>query len=287
MIPHTPSTPEDAAVPAASSPTDRRTSASRTNHVVVIEDNDVLRELIVGLLEAEGHHVRGLPSAESLEERMTAVPIDILILDLNLPGEDGLSVARRLRVVYPQVRIIMVTARTHIADRVAGYEVGADIYLTKPFDPQELIAIVNARSRSERPAMRSAFSGVTVYTAGLIVEGPKGPKGRASVNAGEAAILVTLARVAERSLDTHTIMELIGKDPDHYRKGSLEVRIVRLREKLERVGVGRHALLTLRGVGYQLTVPVRVVDGTPPTSLAGETADPAGDPSAAADPQRP
>lgn len=115
--------------------------------ILVIEDHDALREVTVSALQEMGHKVRGIASAEALNAELEITTPHILILDLNLPGEDGISLAGRLKRMIPELGIIMVTARKELADKVTGYENGADIYLTKPTSLKELAAAVNALSR--------------------------------------------------------------------------------------------------------------------------------------------
>ncbi len=116
-------------------------------NILVIEDHDPLREVTIFALTEMGHKVRGIGSAEALNAELEISVPHILILDLNLPGEDGLSLAGRLRRMHPTIGIVMVTARNELTDKISGYESGADIYLTKPTSLEELAAAVNALSR--------------------------------------------------------------------------------------------------------------------------------------------
>ncbi len=116
-------------------------------NILIIEDHDALREVTMSALMEMGHKVRGICSAETLNAELEISVPHILILDLNLPGEDGLSLARRLRRLHPTIGIIMVTARNELTDKISGYENGADIYLTKPTSLEELAAAVSALSR--------------------------------------------------------------------------------------------------------------------------------------------
>ncbi len=101
-------------------------------NILIVEDNENLRESICDALQSLGHHARGIDCAEALPEQADLVRLDLAILDLNLPGEDGLSLAGRLRQTQHDLGIIMLTARVQGEDRAAGYAQGADIYLTKP-----------------------------------------------------------------------------------------------------------------------------------------------------------
>ena len=113
-------------------------------NIVVVEDNDDLREAIVEVLSALGHRVLGLTCAEELGDEGAQAVIDLLVVDLNLPGEDGVSLTRRLRQIHPGLRILMMTARDTVRDKVSGYEAGADMYLTKPVSIEELTAAVQS-----------------------------------------------------------------------------------------------------------------------------------------------
>jgi|GEM_PF-5700042 len=116
-------------------------------NIIVVEDHDALREVTVSALSDMGHKVRGIGSAEGLSGELQLCIPHIMVLDLNLPGEDGISVANRIRASYPEIGIIMVTARKNYDDRITGYKSGADIYLTKPTSLEELGAAIDALSR--------------------------------------------------------------------------------------------------------------------------------------------
>jgi CheY-like chemotaxis protein len=111
--------------------------------IAVVEDHDFLRVSTVNLLRERGYRAEGYFCAEDLVEDNIIIQPDLYIIDLNLPGEDGLSLAKRIRAARSDVGIVMVTARGHIQDKVQGYASGADIYLPKPVDPDELLAVVD------------------------------------------------------------------------------------------------------------------------------------------------
>ena len=116
-------------------------------HILVIEDNDSLRMATVAMLTRAGHRVSGLVSAEEVNDTLLQDKPDIFLIDLNLPGEDGISLSKRIKASMPLAGIIMVTARNRLDERLAGYENGADIYLTKPVAPEELLATVSSLGR--------------------------------------------------------------------------------------------------------------------------------------------
>ena len=115
--------------------------------IVVVEDNAALLAVTIDALEQTGHRLRGVGSAEEFFLLPDYTSIDVAVIDLNLPGEDGLSLAKRFRAASPLAGIIMVTARTTLHDRMVGYETGADIYLPKPVQLGELVSAVNALGR--------------------------------------------------------------------------------------------------------------------------------------------
>jgi len=101
-------------------------------NIVVVEDNNDLRELTCQVLTQEGHRVTGLACAEELEDLAGGEPADMFLLDLNLPGEDGISLSQRIRKAQPLVGIFIISARSDLDDKLIGYESGADLYITKP-----------------------------------------------------------------------------------------------------------------------------------------------------------
>lgn len=128
-------------------------------HIAVVEDNEDLRDEVVFHLGRMGHCVTGLPDGTALDRHLASQPADVLVLDLGLPGEDGVSIARRLAVSHPRLAIAMLTARGQLEDRLVGLESGADIYLVKPVDMRELSAVCESLYRRlhrvdvpERPA---------------------------------------------------------------------------------------------------------------------------------------
>jgi len=119
-------------------------------NIVVVEDHDDLRLLTCRVLTNEGHQVMGLACAEELEDLGGGKPVDIFLIDINLPGEDGISLSKRIRKAQPFVGIIIISARTDLHDKVIGYDSGADLYITKPLIFAELTAAIRsfARKRS-------------------------------------------------------------------------------------------------------------------------------------------
>lgn len=219
-------------------------------NIVVVEDHHVLRDITVEALKEMGHAVVGLDCAEKLDDQLGTCLIDLLVIDLNLPGEDGLSLARRIRAAQPEIGIIMVTARTQVSDRVVGYDHGADIYLTKPTSLDELGAAVNALARR---LTREEESGYRLVSETLTLHGPTGAVG---LSAQGVSILAALARAPGKRLESWQLLEIAGASGTAFNKATLEVQIVRLRKKIIQVGSTEQPIKSLRGWGYQLCVPL-------------------------------
>lgn len=224
--------------------------------VAVLEDNDDLRELVVAALCNHGHQAMGAYDAEALDALLAQRSFDLLLLDLNLPGEGGLSVARRLKAATPELFIIMMTALGKLGDRVAGYDHGADVYLCKPVSEDELLAAVASIAR--RVAQRSG-AGIDevlrLNEATLELTGVH----TVTLSRTEATLLKCLGQAQDRRMDTFRLLERTNRGVDAKSKASLEVQIVNLRKKIAAAGFTRPSVRAIRGEGYELLCPLRVV----------------------------
>lgn len=223
-------------------------------NIAVIEDNDDLRSAIVSALSGEGHAVVGLDCAEAFTEQHQVLSIDLMVVDLNLPGEDGMSLARRIRRVQPEIGIVMVTARDRITDRTAGYENGADIYLTKPVSFEELRAAVQSLSRRLKPAPQ-ADRELSLEVRTLTLRGEFGSVG---VSSQEAALLAAFARAPDGRLEAWQILEIFPHLEPSDGRGALRVMIFRLTRKLREVTGRPRPVQAIRNWGYQLLEPIRL-----------------------------
>ncbi len=225
--------------------------------IVVVEDHHALREVIVELLVQKGYQVIGVECAEALDDEAGGELIDLLVVDLNLPGEDGISLVRRVREVQPEIGIIMVTARNAIEDRIAGYQSGADIYLPKPIDPIELLAAVDSLARRLSVSSPSTVSGQQSLLLDTRKQSLSSERATVKLSSSETALLIGLARAHQQFLEYWQVVELLGLELDNFHKSALDVRISRLRQKMTRV-TDRECLQTQRGRGYQLVYPVSI-----------------------------
>lgn len=223
--------------------------------IVVVEDHEQLREQLVLFLQRPGWQVRGADCGEEMDELLRTRPAQIVVLDLNLPFEDGTSIARRLRMAMPQMGIVMLTARTRPSDRTAGYESGADVYLTKPTNVQELESVIlNLARRLTPPAETGLVLDMTAMAlrtaAGIAVP----------LTVTEVQLLHHLAMAPERQLDTDYLVHRLYHDPHAPpRREHLIVMISRLRSKINESALPHKDIVrAMRGYGYRLTMPITV-----------------------------
>jgi len=216
--------------------------------IAVVEDHDDLREAMVEALSNQGHHVLAMPDAEQFTEAVATTSLDIVIVDLNLPGEDGMSLTQRLRQVHPSLGLIIVSARGLVQEKTLGYESGADIYLTKPVALQELVAAV--QSLGHRIKAVNVHFAARLCFAQLELFGPNGAK--VTVPWHEAVVLRTLILAQDQPVAYWQLIEVMGKKADVYSKSALELVVVRLRKRLQSVGFESTVIRAVRNRGYLL-----------------------------------
>ena len=225
-------------------------------NIVVVEDHEALRFITVEALKSRGHRVTGAESAEALQECLGSQAIDLIVVDVNLPGEDGLSLAQRLKQSHPGLGVIVVSVRDRIDQKLGAYEIGADVYLTKPVSMEELCAAVAAlgkRLPGARPAVPQQGLFLDLQQMRL-----QGPADLVALTSQEATLLAALVRAPGQRLETWQLLDQLGW-LDAAGKQALEVPISRLRRKLVTVGAGSNPLIAIRKYGYQLSCPV-VID---------------------------
>jgi len=223
--------------------------------IVVVEDNHDLRTLLCNGLRSNGHQVTGLSSAEELEDQSGVDHADAFLIDINLPGEDGMSLSRRIRKAHPLVGIIILSARAALDDKLAGYDSGADMYLTKPVEMSELQATFKSFARRRQ----ATISHVLQQSLTLNKLELRGSTSAVKLTIQEATVLTAMARAPAGKLETWQIAELLGVDVDESFKSSLAVRIVRLRKKLSDAGATGTPIEAIRQFGYQLITHVEIL----------------------------
>jgi len=210
--------------------------------------------------------VTAIASGRGIADVMARHTIDLIVLDLNLPGEDGMHIARELRA-ESNVPIIMLTGRKDEADRVMGLELGADDYLTKPFSPRELLARIRALLRRSR-AQESIADGLARIRAyrfagwelNVRLRRLRSPQGQivATTNS-EFNLLVAFLAAPQRVLSREQLLELSRLHNDEVYDRSVDVQVGRLRKKIEPKGTRAQLIRTERGAGYVFTAAVETV----------------------------
>jgi two-component system, OmpR family, phosphate regulon response regulator OmpR len=229
-----------------------------TPTVLVVDDDQRLRDLLDRYLAEQGFGVHTVANGAAMDRVMTKENIDMVILDLMLPGEDGMSICKRLRAAGRRVPIIMLTARGDESDRIAGLDLGADDYLPKPFNPGELVARIKAVLRRQSPA--STLPGAPDESKAPVRFGPfelniaNRTLTRAGKNlgltTGEFAMLKALATHPRVPLSRDRLMELArGREYGVFDR-SIDVQVSRLRKLLEEDPAKPRYLQTVWGVGY-------------------------------------
>lgn len=224
-------------------------------NIVVVEDNHDLRTLLCNGLRSDGHQVTGLSSAEELEDQSGVDHADAFLIDINLPGEDGMSLSRRIRKAHPLVGIIILSARAALDDKLVGYDSGADMYLTKPVEMSELQAAFKSFARRRQATISHVLpQSLTLNRLEL-----RGSSSAVKLTIQEATVLTAMARAPAGKLETWQIAELLNVEVDESFKSSLAVRMVRLRKKLSDAGATGTPIEAIRQFGYQLIAHVEIL----------------------------
>jgi len=239
-------------------------TANRIDKIVVVDDDARIRDLLRRYLAQEGFEVIVAEDAKALSRTMLRDTVDLIVLDLMMPGEDGLSVCRRLRAAGDKTPIIMLTAKGEDVDRIVGLEVGADDYLGKPFNPRELLARVHAvlrrRPPQEAPGAPSAENESVAFGPFQFDLGARSLHKNGeeiSLTTGEFAMLKALVRHPRQPLSREKLALLArGREFEPFDR-SLDVQISRLRKLVEVDAAAPRYIQTVWGVGY-----VFVPDGT-------------------------
>ena len=231
--------------------------------ILVVDDDVRLRDLLSRYLTEQGFQVAALADSSQLDRRLQRDPPHLLVLDLMLPGEDGLSVCRRLRGAGESVPIIMLTAKGEDVDRIVGLEMGADDYLPKPFNPRELVARIHAvlRRHGDRPTPgapttegRMPFGGHVLDLAARTLERDGDVQ---SLTTGEFSLIKVFAQHPRQPLAREKLMLLArGRDHEVFDR-AIDVQVSRLRKLVEPDPAAPRYIQTVWGFGY-----VYVPEGT-------------------------
>ncbi|MFC5301018.1 response regulator [Azospira restricta] len=235
-----------------------------SEHILVVDDDREIRQLVGDYLRGNGFRISLAADGRQMREALDGARIDLIVLDLMLPGEDGLSLCRTLRATpaFARLPILMLTARGEAIDRVVGLEMGADDYLPKPFEPRELLARIRnilrrVRALPERPAgpaPRYRFAGWTLDTGLRQLASPQAVV--VPLSGAEYRLLQIFLAHPQRVLSRDQLMDLTkGRDADPFDR-SIDLQISRLRQKLGDDARAPTLIKTVRNEGYVLATPV-------------------------------
>ncbi len=225
-------------------------------HILVVDDDGQVRQLVGRFLREHGYRTSGARDGREMREALASTQVDLIVLDLMLPGTSGLDLCRELRAAS-SVPIIMLTARGEDTDRIVGLELGADDYIPKPFNPRELLARVRAvlRRAAASPDAARPIGGRRISFAGYVLDTQRreivSPDGVViDLSGGEYDLLLAFIEHPNRVLSREQLLELArNRTADPFDR-SIDVQVSRLRRKLEG-GPGTPALIkTVRGAGY-------------------------------------
>ncbi len=224
--------------------------------ILLVEDDRFLQDNVVKLLAGEGYAVTAVTSGEEALDYLDKQPVNLVVLDLGLPGIDGLTTCRRIRQKW-KMPVLMLTARTDAMDKVIGLEIGADDYLTKPFEATELVARVRAHIRrhqqyssgqaaNEKPQIVGDLSidhaHRTVHLNAALVQ----------LTNKEFELIAYLAKNLDRAISRDSLFESVWGYEMDYNTSSLDVYIYRIRKKIELDPNKPRYLQTMRGFGYRM-----------------------------------
>lgn len=230
--------------------------------IVIVEDDADIRGMVADYLSRDGYDVRPCASGEELRQELSSGRADLILLDVQLPGEDGITIARRLRVDW-NTPIIMMTGRDDIVDRVVGLEIGANDYVTKPFDLRELRARVRAvmrRSDSRKPTPARRTSGNVVCFGKVCLDLDRRvlldeQDAEIKLTATEFDLLSAFARAPNRVLSREFLLDTApAHDRDSFDR-AIDIRVTRIRQKVEVEPTKPQVIRTVRNVGYMFVPP--------------------------------
>ncbi len=227
---------------------------SATPHVLVVDDDSRLRALLQRYLAENGFRVTTADHAADARDKLRFLQPDLLVLDVSMPGETGLSLTQSLRAEPGTPPILLLTARRAPEDAIAGFEAGADDYLGKPFEPRELVLRLRAmlRRAAPPPAVASAPARLRLgpLEFDLARAELRGPDGPVHLTGGESGLLAALAARPGAVLSREDLAAALGSDDSGER--AIDVQVTRLRRKIEADPREPRFLHTVRGRGYTL-----------------------------------
>ena len=229
--------------------------AEQNKKILMVDDDVRMRELLQRYLTEQGFDIKTVADAKEMDAALALDSVDLLVLDLMLPGEDGLAICRRLRANNVSTPVIMLTARGDEVDRIIGLEMGADDYLPKPFNPRELLARINAVLRRHEHSPESENANKEIFSFGEFVFDSStrslSKNGmQITITSGEFALLKVFTEHPRQPLSRDRLMQLArGRELDVFDR-SIDVQVSRLRRIVEPDPAHPRYLQTMWGFGY-------------------------------------
>src|SRR6476661_3675008 len=240
--------------------------AELKTRILIVDDDQRLRDLLVRYLGGEGYEVKAVADGGAMDKQLGRERYDLVVLDLMLPGEDGLAICRRLRGQANAPAIVMLTAKGDEVDRIVGLEMGADDYLPKPFNPRELLARINAVLRRQASAQAAssiegastlAFEGWRIDLRLRELRNPEGA--RVAVTSAEFDLLRAFCERPGRVLSRDSLLDLTqGRSAGSFER-SIDVLVSRIRRKIESDPAQATMIKTVRAGGYMFTPVVEPI----------------------------
>lgn len=237
-------------------------------HILVVDDDRGIRDLLGKFLRQHGYRISLARDGVEMNMHLEKSEVDLIILDVMMPGDDGLTLCRNIRQ-NSSTPIVILTAVSEDVERILGLELGADDYISKPFNPRELLARVRAILRRVNPTSRTAADEVAAETPQHLVFHFDGwslslsarrllspEKLEVTLSSGEFDLLVAFLRAPQQVLSRDTLLDLTRNRPAMPFDRSIDIQISRLRHKIEPDHKRPRIIKTVRGGGYVLSVPV-------------------------------
>ncbi|MEO0543547.1 MAG: response regulator [Pseudomonadota bacterium] len=227
----------------------------QADRVLVVDDDPELRALLRRFLTEHGFETRAVESGSSMRRELARNPADIIILDLMMPEEDGLSICRRLRVDGEQIPIIMLTAKGDPIDKIIGLESGADDYLAKPFEPRELVARLNAvrrRTRNTSPLQNDQTVNIGPLEVNFSTMVAKRDGTPLLLSSREFSLLSVLLQSRGRPLTRAQIIDRVHGHDFAVTDRAIDVQVARLRKAIGDDGEAPKLIKTIWGTGYMM-----------------------------------
>ncbi|OSM01817.1 response regulator [Magnetofaba australis] len=247
---------------------------SQKHHILVVEDDPTSRELLSGYFVNAGYSVTQAHDESSMKNVMAKQNIDVILLDIGLPGRDGLELTREVRA-RSEVGIILVSSRGDDVDRIIGLEIGADDYVVKPFNERELLARVKSllrridaikqATREDEPSAVYRFASWTLDPATR--KAVSAEQGEQTLTNGEYRLLLAFLNRSGRALSRDQLLDAVSSREWSPNDRTIDVMVNRLRRKLEQDPARPQLFITVHGVGYQFTAQVeKLSPGDPLTA---------------------